>query len=110
MDYRQRKCLYYGEMASEIPALFRPKAFKDYTMVNCLLECNAGIVMNECGCLPYHYPDFEKVWNTETSCNVSGLQCLADNYRKYFSVLRKFESDIISHVLHNYGLKINSFV
>ena len=101
MDYRQRKCLYYGEMASEIPALFRPKAFKDYSMVNCLLECNAAIVMDECGCLPYHYPDFEKVWNAKTSCNVSGLQCLADNYRKYFSVLRKFESD---HILISFRM------
>ena len=81
MDYRKRKCLYYGEAASEIPALYRPQAFKNYTMAHCLLECNARIVMSECGCLPYHYPDFRKVWNTETSCNISGIQCLADNYR-----------------------------
>ena len=83
MNYDKRKCLYYGEPASEIPTLFRPKAFKDYTMVNCLLECNAKIVMDECGCLPYHYPDFQKVWDVESSCNVTGIQCLADNYRKY---------------------------
>ena len=82
MNYDKRKCLYYGEPASEIPTLYRPKAFKDYTMVNCLLECNAKIVMDECGCLPYHYPDFQKVWDVESSCNVTGIQCLADNYRK----------------------------
>ena len=83
MHYDKRKCLYYGEPASEIPTIYRPKAFKDYTMVNCLLECNAKIVMDECGCLPYHYPDFQKVWDIESSCNVTGIQCLADNYRKY---------------------------
>ena len=82
MSFDKRKCLYHGEAASKIPALYRPKAFKDYTMVNCLLECDAKIVMDECGCLPYHYPEFKKVWHTETSCNVSGIQCLADNYRK----------------------------
>ena len=86
MSFDKRKCLYHGEAASKIPALYRPKAFKDYTMVNCLLECDAKIVMNECGCLPYHYPEFKKVRHTETSCNVSGIQCLADNYRKYIEV------------------------
>ena len=80
MNYERRKCLFYGEEISNIPEKFRPKAFKVYTMINCLLECDATQIMEECGCLPYTYPDFKQVWDVETSCNVTGLQCLADEY------------------------------
>ena len=80
MTYDRRKCLYYGEDASGIPESFRPEAFEEYTMINCLLECDAKRIMEECGCLPYYYPNFKQVWNQETSCNITGLQCLADKY------------------------------
>ena len=80
MNYERRKCLFYGEEISNIPEKFRPKAFKVYTMINCLLECDATHIMEECGCLPYSYPNFKQVWDVETSCNVTGLQCLADKY------------------------------
>ena len=79
-----RKCIYYGEDPASMPESYRPKAFEQYTMINCLLECNAERIMEECGCLPYYYPNFKEVWNRETSCNVTGLQCLADNYCKKF--------------------------
>ena len=75
-----RKCIYYGEDPASMPESYRPKAFEQYTMIDCLLECNAERIMEECGCLPYWYPNFKEVWNRETSCNVTGLQCLADNY------------------------------
>ena len=80
MNYERRKCLFYGEEISNIPEKFRPKAFKVYTMINCHLECESTHIMEECGCLPYTYPDFKQVWDVETSCNVTGLQCLADKY------------------------------
>ena len=87
MEFDRRKCIYYGEPASKIPKDYRPKAFKEYTMINCLLECDATRIMEECGCLPYSYPSFKKVWNRETSCNITGLQCLSDKYCKNYYII-----------------------
>lgn len=42
-----------------------------------LQECRARTLDRECGCLPYYYPDFEKVWQRDTTCNVTALQCIS---------------------------------
>ena len=82
MEFGRRKCIYYEEDAAMIPESYRPEAFKQYTMTHCLLECDAKRIMEECGCLPYTYPNFKEAWNRETGCNVTGLQCLANEYGK----------------------------
>ena len=105
MTYERRKCLFYGEEISNIPEKYRPKAFKVYTMINCLLECDATHIMEECGCLPYSYPNFKQVWDVETSCNVTGLQCLADKYCMSFDIGWKLaESDnLCNNIIKSIG-------
>ena len=53
--------------------------FKDYTRKNCILECQAKVFQEMCGCLPYHYPDFHRAWEqvNSTTCNYTGLLCLS---------------------------------
>ena len=56
------------------------KAFKEYSMGSCLLECRANYVYASCGCLPYYYPNFGLVWKIEngTTCDWDGLKCVAN--------------------------------
>ena len=82
MRFDRRKCIYYGEDVAMIPESYRPEAFKKYAMIDCLLERDAKLIMEECGCLPYTFPNFKDAWNCETSCNVTGIQCLANKYGK----------------------------
>lgn len=96
MSLETRKCIYFDEDPASIPESFRPKLFKQYTMLDCLFECRAKRIMKECGCLPYYYPDFKTVWNRETSCNVTGLQCLADKYGK---VEAKYSDKYFLHLI-----------
>ena len=57
--------------------------FKDYTRANCVFECQARSIFKNCGCLPYHYPEFHLVntgiWKnvTSTACNHTQLICLS---------------------------------
>ena len=53
--------------------------FHDYTRANCVFECQAKSIFKNCGCLPYHYPEFHLVdtgiWEnvTNTACNYTQL-------------------------------------
>ena len=53
--------------------------FAHYTRKNCILECQAKLFQDMCGCLPYHYPDFYIAWESvnSTACNYTGLLCLS---------------------------------
>ena len=59
------------------------EVFKNYSRTTCLLECRARHLTDLCGCLPYYYPDFGLAWGIDTTCDVDGLKCLADNPSKY---------------------------
>ena len=80
MTFEKRQCIYFDEDLAAIPESYRPELFKQYTMTECLYESRAKQIMKECGCLPYYYPDYKIVWKQETSCNVTGIQCLANKY------------------------------
>merc|ERR1712218_611986 len=49
--------------------------FHDYTRANCVFECQAKSMFENCRCLPYHYPEFHLtntgIWKnvTSTACN-----------------------------------------
>ena len=57
--------------------------FQDYTRANCVFECQAKSTFENCGCLPYHYPEFHLlntgIWKnvTSTACNHTQLICLS---------------------------------
>ena len=51
--------------------------FQNYSRPACLMECRARHLQEECGCLPYYFPNFGVVWKKDVSCNVTGLICLA---------------------------------
>ncbi len=53
--------------------------FYNYTRRSCLLECRAQKLREDCGCLPYYFPDFGKAWNETMTCNATGLRCLAQH-------------------------------
>ena len=55
----------------------------------CLLECKAEQLHAKCGCLPYYYPDFSKIWGVNTKCNRTMLSCLS---RETGTVLQEVES------------------
>ena len=78
MDISRRKCIKANEPWSELPEEFHLLAFKHYRRASCLLECRANQLQKECGCLPYFFPHFEGVWKVDTSCNLTGLACLAN--------------------------------
>ena len=39
-------------------------------------------MFEECNCLPYYYPNFQKVWEKPTTCTKEGLTCLANITRE----------------------------
>ena len=57
--------------------------YQDYTRANCVFECQARSIFQNCGCLPYQYPEFHLVdtgiWKNVTSiaCNYTQLTCLS---------------------------------
>ena len=57
--------------------------YQDYTRANCVFECQAKSIFQNCGCLPYQYPEFHLVttgiWEnvTSTACNYTQLTCLS---------------------------------
>ena len=57
--------------------------YQDYTRANCVFECQAKSIFKNCGCLPYHYPEFHLantgIWKnvTSTACNYDQLICLS---------------------------------
>ena len=57
--------------------------FEDYTRTNCVFECQAKSMFQNCGCLPYQYPEFHLVntgiWKnvSSTACNYTQLICLS---------------------------------
>ena len=53
-----------------------------YSKPSCLLECRARRMFEECDCLPYYYPNFQKVWDEDTTCTKEGLACLANITRE----------------------------
>ena len=57
--------------------------FRDYSRKNCEFECQAKSIFKRCGCLPYHYPEFQVattgIWKgvNSTACNYTQLLCLS---------------------------------
>ena len=76
MDFRRRKCVKANESMDDLPEAQRLKAFKQYDRTSCLLECRANLMQDECGCLPYYYPNFGSVWGKKTTCDLEGYQHL----------------------------------
>ncbi len=76
MGVKRRNCIKVDEDLSQTDVVL--EAFKDYSKSSCLLECRARKMRDMCGCLPYFFPDFAKVWNKSTTCGFEGLECLAN--------------------------------
>ena len=77
MSLSRRKCVTYNEDLKKVG--IDMEAFVNYSRPSCLLECRAKLLFEQCGCLPYFYPDFATVWHkNHTDCNDVGLKCLAE--------------------------------
>ena len=76
LDMQQKRCLSRYDNITKYPDI-KLDVFANYTRKGCILECHANLYFNECGCLPYHYPDFSLVWGKNTNCNFTGLKCLS---------------------------------
>ena len=72
----QKKCLSRSDDMKKYKEV-KLEIFAKYTRKGCILECHANIFYNECGCIPYHYPDFSVVWKKTTNCNHTALQCIS---------------------------------
>ena len=72
MILEKRACIRKDEDVSKHGIVMQ--AFPEYSMPSCMLECRAQTLHDICGCLPYYYPDFSKVWGQDTTCNMTGLQ------------------------------------
>ena len=86
MPLEKRKCLKHDEDLSQHPDV-KIEVFKNYSRRACLLECQAREIQESCGCLPYYFPDFSRIWKKNTHCDLSGLKCLAaiwGNFNKRF--------------------------
>ena len=68
MAFNRRQCLKQDEEHDGIIL----EVFSQYDQKSCLLECNARHMREQCGCLPYYYPDNEHVWKMKTTCNFTG--------------------------------------
>ena len=82
MPLKRRKCLHHGEDVGLHPEV-KLDLFLNYSQKACVLECQARHMQEQCGCLPYYFPDFNHVWKKNTICNLSGLLCLANVSSKY---------------------------
>ena len=76
LDLFQKRCLSRSDDLTKYPKI-RLNLFSNYTQKGCTLECYANLIYDQCGCLPYHYPDFYLVWKVNTTCNYNGLKCLS---------------------------------
>ena len=73
MSLDRRNCISHNESMANLPTQYHPQYYKFYRREGCIIECRAKYSMNQCGCLPYYYPQFEK----DAYCNSTGLKCLA---------------------------------
>ena len=76
LDLFQKRCLSRSDDLTKYPKI-RLNLFSNYTQKGCILECYANLIYDQCGCLPYHYPDFYVVWKVNTTCDYNGLKCLS---------------------------------
>jgi len=88
MNLEKRKCVLRNEDVSG--TTIHSAIFDDYTREGCLLECRAEILDRACGCLPYYFPDFSSFWNRSTTCNETGLKCLAKQTSKQINSTEPF--------------------
>ena len=90
MSLERRKCISYDEdfdtNEDKEVRKHKPTRFSNYSMEGCILECRAKYAIENCGCLPYYYPDFspdsgvidfnpDDDWFT---CNLTKLECLSN--------------------------------
>ena len=68
MSFERRKCLKQGEGVDGLII----ESFSYYDQKACLMECSSRHIRDQCGCLPYYFPEFEQAWNTSTTCNFTG--------------------------------------
>ena len=85
MSLSRRKCITRDEPKENLPKETKLEAFRQYSRYSCLLECRARLMVKECGCLPYYYPNFASVWGIDTSCDLKGLKCLSQQSGEVFS-------------------------
>ena len=81
MPLAKRECLKHNENMDNYEDIVL-QVFANYSQKACYLECEARALYSKCGCLPYYFPDFSRVFKNDTNCNVTGLRCLADQYCK----------------------------
>ena len=62
MDLDRRQCILVDENLEETAPHVKMEAFEEYSKPSCLLECRARRMFEDCDCLPYYYPNFQKVW------------------------------------------------
>ena len=86
MPLKKRNCLKHDEDIKLYPDV-KLEVFKNYSRKACLLECRARVIRDMCGCLPYYYPDFSRLWKMKTDCNLTGLRCLTDIFSELFIIL-----------------------
>ena len=77
MPLFKRDCLRHDEDMTNYPDV-KLTVFSNYSRKACLLECQALELFKKCECLPYYFPDFSSIWKQDTSCNYTGLKCLAE--------------------------------
>ena len=88
MNPKERACLASSE--TEVDQLdVHLYAFKNYTETNCLLECQAALMLRTCGCLMYYYPwlpksfirQFIPTYNSSKDiiCDSNQLKCLGEH-------------------------------
>ena len=68
MSFERRKCLKQGEGVDGLII----ESFSYYDQKACLMECSSRHIRDQCGCLPYYFPEFEQAWNISTTCNLTG--------------------------------------
>ena len=92
MPIKKRKCLLKDEDLKKHPDI-KMEIFKDYSRKGCLLECYARKIQDQCGCLPYYFPDFSTIWQKDTNCNLTGLLCLSAISGK--SLVKQFQQQSV---------------
>ena len=89
MSLQFKKCLARNEDMTKYPDI-KLDVFANYTQKGCLLECHANLYFKKCRCLPYHFPDFSKAWDkNSTTCDFEGLKCLSSVKGKFVFFLNK---------------------
>ncbi|XP_059097852.1 uncharacterized protein LOC131892113 [Tigriopus californicus] len=68
IEIHRRNCRFHFENANM-------KILRNYSQTGCFMECQLGLALEKCGCIPWNYPRFGA---EESICDHAGTECFSE--------------------------------